>query len=420
MPPRSIDVGDHIPHTDATVSANPTDPVFQDLSLGTRRNVEYYLRECCSECTIYGDDFGNPFKQMLLLIPHNNAMRDIVVAISVYHQARAGVTSVPATQSYDSSLVTAKPELSSIDLATVMGHAYKATHSLRTALSSEDCSDAVVASSFLFTWLDMLDTEHPSWHHHLAGMKDLMCLRRTKDASASTGGSVFHGFFREAYAMISIFGSTLSRTKIDPAQELPQFDLGAVLERAQSWSWTGCPAELVGILHALNGLQSQSQELRQEEAELTLNRLEKFSCSDWALLFPGRDLHEQRLHTASAYKGAIAIYAAQVLSATCYNRPLVGDIVDLTLHHLQQLSPSDSHFKGILWPAFILGAEARLPEQRLWVANALEQLYGMIHMWNIKRGLSVLHRIWARPLPANDRRSWLDDVYDMDEKLMLI
>lgn len=159
------------------------------------------LRECCSECTIYGDDFGNPFKQMLLLMPHNTAMRDIIVAISVYHQARAGVASVSTTQSYGSSLVTAKTELSSIDYATVMGHAYKATHSLRTALSSEDCSDAVVAASFLFTWLDMLDTEHPSWHHHLAGMKDLMCLRRTKDASASTGDSVFHGFFREAYAM---------------------------------------------------------------------------------------------------------------------------------------------------------------------------------------------------------------------------
>lgn len=123
---------------------------------------------------------------------------------------------------------------------------------------------------------------------------------------------------------------------------------------------------------------------------------------------------------ASAYKGAIVIYASHALSATCDNRLLVGDIVDLTLHHLQQISPSDSHFKGILWPAFILGAEARLPEQRLWVANALEQLFGMIHMWNIKRGLSVLHRIWARPLPAYDRRSWLEDVYDMDEKLMLI
>lgn len=195
--------------------------------------------------------------------------------------------------------------------------------------------------------------------------------------------------------------------------------MGAVLERAQSWNWTGCPAELVGVLHALNGLQSQSQELRQKEAELTLNRLEKFSCSGWALHFPGRDLYEQRLHMASAYKGAIVIYASQALSATCDNRLLV-DIVDLTLHHLQQISPSDSHFKGILWPAFILGAEARLPEQRLWVANALEQLYGMIHMWNIKRGLSVLHRIWARPLPAYDRRSWLEDVYDMDEKLMLI
>lgn len=153
--------------------------------------------------------------------------------------------------------------------------------------------------------------------------------------------------------------------------------------------------------------------------DLTLGRLERFSCSDWALHFPGKDLHDQRLHMASAYKGAIAIYASHALSEHRDNTLVMEDIVDLTLHHLKQISPTDSHFKGILWPAFILGAEARLPEQRLWIANALEQLYDMIHMWNIKRGLSVLRRLWARPPPFH-RRSWLEEVYDMDGKLMLI
>lgn len=39
--PWDNDVGYRIPHSTAVVSANPTDPIFQDLSLGTRRNVEY-------------------------------------------------------------------------------------------------------------------------------------------------------------------------------------------------------------------------------------------------------------------------------------------------------------------------------------------------------------------------------------------
>lgn len=212
----------------------------------------------------------------------------------------------------------------------------------------------------------------------------------------------------------------MSRTKIDPARELPNFELNAVLQRAQSWSWVGCPAELIGVLHALNGLQSRVEKPSQEDVETTLSRLEKFSCSEWALHFPEKELYTQRLHMASAYKGAIVIYASHALRAYCENPPLVADIVDLTLHHLKQISPSDSHFKGILWPAFVVGAEARLPEQRLWIANALEQLYGMIHMWNIKRGISVLQRLWARPLPTYDRTSWLEEVYDMDEKLMLL
>lgn len=135
-------------------------------------------------------------------MPNNTVVLDIIVAISVYHQARAGVTFLPAsTQSCASSHVKAELEQNPIDYATVMTHAYKATCSLRAALSSKDCSDAIVASSFLFTWLDMLDTEVPSWHHHLAGMKDLMCLRENKDTSVSAAGSSFHGFFREAYAM---------------------------------------------------------------------------------------------------------------------------------------------------------------------------------------------------------------------------
>jgi hypothetical protein len=160
------------------------------------------LQECCSECTIYGDDFGNPFKQMLLLMPHNPVVRDIIVAISVYHQARAGVgCSSAATPDSKSKLINSDLQPHSIDYASVMGHAYRATSSLRTALSIQDCSDAIVASSFLFTWLDMLDTDVPSWHHHLAGMKDLMCLRENRHASTSRVESAFQGFFREAYAM---------------------------------------------------------------------------------------------------------------------------------------------------------------------------------------------------------------------------
>ncbi|KAJ0104022.1 hypothetical protein J7T55_009686 [Diaporthe amygdali] len=383
---RSIDADYQILSSDAAVSANPTDPVFQGLSLGTRRNIEY------------------------LLMTQKTVVRDIIVAISVYHQARAGVASFPTAQSCGSSMAKTTLDSSLINDTTVLMHACKATQSLRAALSNADCSDAVVASSFLFTWLDMLDTQMHSWHHHLDGMKDLMCLRETNDASASTGGSVFQGFFHEAYAM----------TKIDPTRELPQFDLGAVLQRAQSWSWTGCPAELVEILHDLNTLQSQGSNLPQNDVSSILSRLEKFSCSEWALHFPGKDLHQQRLHMASAYKGAIVIFASQALNSICDNPFLVDEIVDLTLHHLKQISPIDSHFKGILWPAFILGAETRLPEQQMWISSTLEQLYGMIHMWNIKRGLSVLCRLWDRPLPADGRRSWLEEVYDMDERLMLI
>lgn len=128
-------------------------------------------------------------------------VRDIIVAISVYHQARAVVASFPAAQNSGSSIAKTTLGSSLINDTTVLMHACKATQSLRAALSSADCSDAVVASAFLFTWLDMLDTQMPSWHHHLDGMKDLMCLRETSDASASSAGSVFQGFFHEAYAM---------------------------------------------------------------------------------------------------------------------------------------------------------------------------------------------------------------------------
>lgn len=232
--------------------------------------------------------------------------------------------------------------------------------------------------------------------------------------------NVLYQWFDQDVARISIFGSTMSRDKIDPARELPKFELNAVLQRAQSWSWVGCPAELIGVLHALNGLQSQAREPSPEDVESALASLENFSCSDWAINFPGKDLHQQRLDMASAYKGAIMIYASRTLGTHYKNTVSVADMVVQTLHHLKQISPSDSHFKGILWPAFIVGAEARLPEQQLWIANALEQLYGMVHMWNIKRGLSVLQRLWERPLSSQDSTPWLEEVYDMDEKLMLI
>ena len=185
------------------------------------------------------------------------------------------------------------------------------------------------------------------------------------------------------------------------------------MKRIETWAWVGCPAGLLRILAELNFLVSQP--LHEEKLQEVLHnpKLEEFSCLDWAVEFPEKSRLVQRHHVACAYKDAIYIYGSRA-----FGKLVIDDMISLALRHLKEIQADDSHFKGTTWPAFVVGAEAQQPEERLFVARLIQNLYGLTHMTNIRRALLALQRIWDRPSHVD--KSWIDYSHGHEDNLLVL
>lgn len=88
--------------------------------------------------------------------------------------------------------------------------------------------------------------------------------------------------------------------------------------------------------------------------------------------------------------------------------------------HLEKIGPQDSHFKGCLWPAFIVGAEARDVSHRLAVTSILLNMYDLLQARSIERALVALERLWSRQSQSPEGIFWLDMFYEDGEELLLV
>lgn len=208
-------------------------------------------------------------------------------------------------------------------------------------------------------------------------------------------------------ARLSIFGSTLSNQyRSDVLNLFTEPELDAILQRAEGTSWTGCPAELLRVMYAIDKGDSAG----------IAKRLVAFSCPRWADRHPDISSKAMRTHLAESYKGAVSIYAARSFPALA-GRAETAVILDTAIFHLQSVPPHDSHFKGILWPAFVLGAEATNPKHRAIVLEIFYHLHSLLQTWSVKQATLLLQEIWETP---SSSVSWLQTVRDKGMELLLV
>ena len=146
------------------------------------------IHRCCIECTLYGDDSQNRFKQFLALMPSSPAITHSLIAISASHQAHSmapipKAVLPPATEGQPHLTYAGGDNLSCSDLSLTrtsdaLAHSTLSVGSLRAALGCSDRSDALVATIFLLVWLDLVDDGRTAWKQHLDGLKVLLSLRR--------------------------------------------------------------------------------------------------------------------------------------------------------------------------------------------------------------------------------------------------
>ncbi|KAI1076923.1 fungal-specific transcription factor domain-containing protein [Whalleya microplaca] len=414
------------------VTTTILDPVLQDLSPQFRQYLFYYLHRCCVECTLYEDDSRNRFKEFLALVPSNPVLIHSLIAVSASHQAQAGA-SIPHASSRPAILDGTAPDCDSLtryDKLYLTQHSDALTHStigmgaLREGLASTDCSDASVAAVFLLIWVDIMDSGKTSWKYHLEGLKVLISLRRSLgDLLDTTANSnlAFQKWFEETFAVLSIFGSTFNPKMLQLLDVLPWPELDIILKRAETHSWTGCPSDLMLILHSFNVLSSGTVQPPTPYVSQSFVRLRDFDCAHWASKCPQPSSAYARHSLAEVWKASIEIYGRRVLGGQFPSfQEVPSDLVETALFHLGQIDHHDTHFKGTVWPAFVVGAESRTAQQRQIVLDIFEHLIRYLRLAVLHIARAQLERIWARSSPYPPGESWVHDIWQRGEGLLLV
>ena len=228
---------------------------------------------------------------------------------------------------------------------------------------------------------------------------------------------------------MQLMGSTLSRPGTF-SKPFYSSSMGPdILKRLEQTSWVGCPAYLLDVIffvHTQWCLDSGPATARQPTMVFTstflplnsspldspsalLQHIQAFSPTTWAeemqscLYLP--DL-SARITLATIYKASVYLYASRVLSrprtpsnpapARFSLPPDHTPIASSLPAQLALIPPADPHFKCLVWPTFIAGAECTRPEDRPFILAHLSTLYYAITSVNVRNAAWVLSLMWRK------------------------
>ncbi|KAI0842206.1 fungal-specific transcription factor domain-containing protein [Hypoxylon sp. FL0890] len=412
-----------------------TDPIFQGLSPRSGQYISYYIHRCCVDCTIYEPHAPNRFKQFLALMPGNPVLFHSILAIAAFHQARSAscaYDALPEPTIPEQPLLITKinhsNDSASPQYSDAITHSARSISALRESLANAaDSLDALLATVFILIWLDTVDSGTTIWKQHLEGLRGLILLQRGSRLGATdlrvknASSSPLRAFFEETFAMLSLLGSTFDPGLPRPLDVFPQSELDQVFVRTESHSWTGCPSNLLCILHCfLTSALSKDRPPPRVIYE-SFARLQQFDTANWAARCPQPSLAPVRFSLGESWKGAIEIYGRRVLGVQYPDlRRVSEDLIETTLSHLRQISHHDTHFKGTVWPAFVVGAEARTAEQREAILSIYGHLIELSHVSMFRIAIAQMRRIWARSTPYPPGSSWVHEIWERKEGLLLL
>ncbi|KAI2863572.1 transcriptional regulator family: Fungal Specific TF [Aspergillus niger] len=418
------------------------DPGLQNVPPSMRDYIAYFEQKCCQEFVLYDFEQVNPFKEFIRLIPSCPGLCHAVVSVAALHQAFR-IASAPCND--NTMACKSNPnEVQISQRAEQMHHLYQLPayhdalyHKQRTLsfLRSEAYAGClskpggVIASIILSIWFELMDSGRDSWRYHLRGLREVMPKRGLSLALFRNGELAadlpqMSEYFDTSYAIFEIIGSTFVKAK-QPYQPLfsmsPTID---ILKRSESQTWIGCPATLLYVLSLVNAAASSSHKMLPGSIYNIYSHLRNFSPMKWAVA--GAEIHyiKPRYQFACVWQAAIEIYALQVLPVLfeidLSNERRISISLNSILHHLKSINPTDVHLKGILWPAFVIGAEVQTMSQMVLITDVFGHLWTVWHCYNVTNALKVLEKIWARRAIEGSSRRWIEYVYEWGEDWMFI
>lgn len=198
-------------------------------------------------------------------------------------------------------------------------------------------------------------------------------------------------------------------------------EIDVVLQDYQTCTWTGCPAELLRLLHTVGTLASfkPGQMPQGLDVAAIFHNLDHFDPHEWIkrCRLPGS--RAKRLAIAQLFKGAIEVYARRVFGGQfAAYRDVSADLIEDLFALEEHIGCRDSYSKGMFWPAFIVGAEARSERHRRITQDFFEALREAMPLSAVGHALRVLRTLWARSLLYRPGSSWVHDIRQSERGLL--
>ncbi|KAJ9197545.1 transcriptional regulator family: Fungal Specific TF [Paecilomyces variotii] len=445
----------HIPSPRAAL----VDPLFQDLDRLSRLYISHFNQRCVHDLALY-DKVKNPYRDLIPLVAQSRVLSDVLAAVGAVHYASIShaegssilvasgmpVISGPGLPFQDNE--TSATALSQGPSSQAFEHFLRFKHRALRQLSLDLLDpitrndDKTVAGILVLVLLDAMESGSGAWKFHLEGAKNL--LRSRQDSmSDSNMRRIVEGldtFVIDSCLILEIMGSTLARPG---ALSKPFYShkMGpGILKRLEQTSWVGCPAYLLEVIFFVHAQRYSDTDLYDSESsplnhlsspESLLHHIQNFDPSAWAQemqnFFFLTDL-SARLALASAYKAAVYLYASRVLSKSkpnssssvtpvkYYRSREHSEAADELIYQLSLIRSPDPHFKCLIWPTFIAGAESKNVSQRTFALDRLQALWTAISSINVRNAAWVLGIMWQR---QDERRLQREQAFTSDESINL-
>ncbi|OJJ87438.1 Zn(II)2Cys6 transcription factor [Aspergillus glaucus CBS 516.65] len=304
--------------------------------------------------------------------------------------------------------------------------------------------DKTAAAIMVLALMDAIESGDEAWKYHLEGAKNLLNSRQHGfDASRS---QEILGWLDtltvDGCLIIELMGSTLARPGVLSKPFYSPSMGPTALRRLEKTSWVGCPAYLLEVIffvharfcHADTTTTTHEQQGQQEQPPMLfsssllppnskplqspqalLNHIQAFDPIAWAI-----DLQSYlylpdltpRIALATTYKAAVYLYTSRVLSrprssssfppANANANEWFGlphdhsAVAHILIDQLAVIPPQDPHFKCLIWPTFIAGAECRDSSHRPFILDRLSALYYAIATVNVRNAAWVLSLMWRK------------------------
>ncbi|KAJ5163578.1 Protein of unknown function DUF3468 [Penicillium coprophilum] len=429
----------HLPRNTPPADYTPTpwglvDPLLKDLSHFSRYYVHHYNQYMVNDFALYSQH-KNPFRDLTALVNHSPVLANSITALGALHYSLVSESDSSVLPWSSVNLSMADSDLSVEDIEDIVAPAssrkptsrayhhfleYKqrALRQLSMDLNNPSMQrdGRTIAAIVLLAFLDIFESGSGAWSYHIEGAKKLL-----KDRPENGPGQGIlddlDAFALDGCLIMEIMGSTLARPG---ALSKPFYSSSmdpAILKRLEENSWVGCPAyllEVIFFVHALwypdpevtvvtpqptalpNPIQP-GQPLTLDAFASLLQGIRNFDPIAWSqemqsvFFLPNLNY---RLALATSYQDAVYLYTSRVLSHV--GLPLDHRLIATNLiTQICLIPPSDSHFKCLIWPTFIAGAECR-PSQRALILEKLRSLYEALTSVNVRNAAWVLRLMWQK------------------------